>query len=444
MTPDPLSTLANRAFLYGFPLVFGLEQVQRFATTGIGATPAAPYNSFGHARTLAGPEDTFVSINNDTVYSIAQLDLSAGPLLLDLPDTHGRYYVMQFISAWTENFAYLGFRSTGTAAGRYLIVGPDWDSVTGSEHSDVKLVQSPTQIATLMGRWAVTGKADLAAVARLQDGTRLTPIGYADADGLPVVDDARLSAELAFWERYRVYSQAFPPVARDVEVQSSFAALGLTGSTPVGDLERDRREALIQGYRDGIASAQQLLHNSRGDAGWTSSQHIFDFSIDHFEIGTIDDPQWKIADQDERLLLRTAAALAGLWGAHAYEAVYFTAYQDGDGNLLTGDHTYELTLNPPPPNGAFWSLTMYQTPDFTLVDNRIDRYSVGDRTRGLVTDAAGAVTITVAASMPTDATAQANWLPAPDGPFRPILRVYLPDQTVLDGTYELPAFTRIR
>ena len=96
---DP--TAVASAYALGIPLVFNLDQVLRYVETGVGANPAAPFNSFSHARALAGPADTFVSINNDTLYSMAQLDLSAGPLLLEVPDTAGRYYVLQFVYAWT-------------------------------------------------------------------------------------------------------------------------------------------------------------------------------------------------------------------------------------------------------------------------------------------------------------------------------------------------------
>jgi hypothetical protein len=110
------AALAAEAFNYGFPLVFNLTQVGRFARSGIGDVSATTFNRFGHASKLAGPEATFVSINNDTVYSIAQVDLSGGPVRLDVPDTAGRYYVLQFVDAWTNNFAYVGHRATGTAA----------------------------------------------------------------------------------------------------------------------------------------------------------------------------------------------------------------------------------------------------------------------------------------------------------------------------------------
>ena len=125
------AALAAEAFIYGFPLVFDVSEVRRFARSGIGGVPATPFNRFGHASALAGPEATFVSINNDTVYSIAQVDLSGGPVRLDVPDTAGRYYVLQFVDAWTNNFAYVGHRATGTAAGSFLLVPPADNSVPG-------------------------------------------------------------------------------------------------------------------------------------------------------------------------------------------------------------------------------------------------------------------------------------------------------------------------
>ena len=108
--------LAAEAFIYGYPLVADLGQVVRYATVGAGVLPGAAFNSFGHAKRLAGPNDTFVSINNDTVYSFAQLDLGTGAQLLEIPDVGDRYVVYQFVDAWTNNFAYLGTRATGSGA----------------------------------------------------------------------------------------------------------------------------------------------------------------------------------------------------------------------------------------------------------------------------------------------------------------------------------------
>ena len=181
-----LVKLAADAYVYGFPIVFDLDQVRRFVTTGVGANDAAPFNSFSHGRTLAGPDETFVSINNDTVYSIAQVDLSVGPVLLSVPDSAERYYVLQFVDAWTNNFAYVGKRATGTGARDFLLLPPDWE---GEGIGDATAIRFPTRIATIVGRWACDGVDDLPAVHALQDAMTLTPLrrSLVPPTGLPDV-----------------------------------------------------------------------------------------------------------------------------------------------------------------------------------------------------------------------------------------------------------------
>src|SRR6478736_2170867 len=155
---DELAELAAQAFIYGFPLVFDLQEVERFTRVGMGALDAAPLNVFSHATALAGPKDTFVSINNDTVYSIANLDVSGGPVRLQVPDTDGRYYVLQFVDAWTNNFAYVGRRATGTGAATYVIVPPGW---TGELPQEAVRIDAPTSLLAIVGRIACDGPDDL-------------------------------------------------------------------------------------------------------------------------------------------------------------------------------------------------------------------------------------------------------------------------------------------
>ena len=145
----------------------------------------------------------------------------------------------------------------------------------------------------------------------------------------------------------------------------------------------------------------------------------------------------------ERYLERALAARGGLWGNHGYEAAYAMVYDDGDGNALDGSRRYELRFATTPPCDAFWSVTMYATPDFYLVANPIDRYSIGDRTEGLRTDDDGSLTITMQHDEPAESERRANWLPTPSGAFRPLLRMYEPRDAVFDGSYELPPITRI-
>ncbi|MBD3943782.1 DUF1254 domain-containing protein [Microbacterium sp. NEAU-LLC] len=436
-----LDTLATQAYLYGFPLVFDLEQVVRYTTTGVGANPQAAFNEFSHARSLASAADTFVSINNDTVYSMASLDLGVGPVRLSVPASD-RYYVLQFVDAWTDNFAYIGTRGTGNGAGEFLIAPPEWEGDAGG----LTVVHAPTRIVSIVGRWSCAGVDDLPAVHALQDAMTLTPAHPdAVAAGIPSII-SQGDEVLDFWEKYRVWSQAFPPADRDESLQSSFAALGLTGAVPVRELPGEQQAALRAGARGGEEAISQAMAGAAAGAtpgAWSQTLHVFDYNLDFFEVGTKDEPAWKIADPRRRIGERAVAAKAGLWGNHGYEAAYVMTFQDADGRPLTGEHDYELRLSPPPPVGAFWSVTMYALPEFYLVDNEIDRYSVGDRTPGTVTDADGGLTIRIGRARPSDPDAAANWLPAPAGTFRPILRMYMPGDAVLDGTYAPPPITRV-
>jgi len=169
---------------------------------------------------------------------------------------------------------------------------------------------------------------------------------------------------------------------------------------------------------------------------------MFDYNLDRCGPGTIDSPDWKIPDRKKAYVTRAVAARAGLWGNHGYEADYEIVHQDEHGDQLTGGRRYEVTFNPPPPAHAFWSLTMYDTPDYYLVDNPINRYSIGDRTPGLRYADDGSVTVYLQVDQP-DGDKAANWLPTPSGAFRPILRVYEPASSILEGTYALPKIRRV-
>ncbi|MGI5219325.1 DUF1254 domain-containing protein [Nocardia sp. CA-290969] len=443
MTSEALPELAARAYIYGFPLVFNLEQVDRYVREGVGANPAAAFNTFSHARTLAGPADTFVTINNDTLYSMAQIDLSVGPVALRVPDTAGRYYVLQFVDAWTDNFAYIGHRATGTGAGDFLLVPPGW---RGDSPEQATVITFPTTIASIVGRWACAGNDDLPAVHALQDATTVTPLDTtARPAGLPSPDRA-LDSDLLFLEMLRLWSQAFPPAPRDRELQDSLAPAGIgdPGPSPYVSMDEVTATALRAGLRAGEKSLDTALtHGSSPEVnGWKLTLHAFDYNLDYFEIGALDDPRFKITDPTLRIVERAAAAKGGLWGNHAYEAAYIMTYLDDHGEQLTGAHTYALRLDPTPPVGAFWSITMYSVPDFYLVENPIDRYSIGDRTPGIVYDPDGALTLTISHTAPDDPTARANWLPAPAGAFRPVLRMYEPDTSVLEQTYAVPPITK--
>lgn len=380
-----LVSAATKTYLYGYPLVYNLTETQRLLDGSSPIVPGSRPNRFIAVRGLLGPDATFVSPNNDTCYLMAGCDLRDGPLLLSVPDTHDRYYVLQFVDAWSENVAYIGRRATGTAAQTFVLAPAGYD---GAVPAGATLVEVPTSIFAIVGRVQVDGADDLPAVHAIQDQFSLGPLNGSPTGnhqfGVPRVE-VDVSDDLLWWEQFRVSLAAFPPSTADAEFLETAALLGLTGtSSPLVDPDPDLAAALVEGRRRGDATLEQLSKTSlKMVDGWSSAMHAFDYNLDHQGIGTIDVPEWKIADRTTAYVTRAVAARLGLWGNHGYEARYDILWQDENGDELDGNHAYELTLDPPPQVDAFWSLTMYDEPDYYLVANEIDRYSIGDRTPGL-------------------------------------------------------------
>ncbi|MEO3974096.1 DUF1254 domain-containing protein [Streptomyces sp. CAU 1734] len=436
-----LSALAAEAYVHGCPLVFGVSMVAASLSRGFGPLPATPFNTFAHATEPAGPEARFVSVNNDTVYSIAQLDLSGGPVLLHVPAAGPAYHVLQFVDVWSNNFAYLGKRATGGAGGDWLISPPGW---AGSAPAGVRgVIDAPTSVVTIVGRWAYEGPRDMPRVRALQEQlmiTRLDPAAH--RSGLPG-PEAGVPEELIFFERLRVLMADFPPSPADQEYEARFQPLGLLeeGPSPYAGAAPELVRALTEGQSAGRARVEEASRRPAGDSrpgDWSLNAHLFDYNLDHLGIGTIDSVQWRIPDRVDSYLARAVAARIGLWGNHGYEAVYAQTFTDSGGRRLNGSHSYTLRFDRPPPVAAFWSVTMYDTPHYYLVENPARRYSIGDRTPGLVYGEDGSLTLVLQRRRPADPAEAANWLPAPEGDFRPMIRLYMPGEPVLDGTYRLP------
>ncbi|MFD7917824.1 DUF1254 domain-containing protein [Streptomyces sp. NPDC059740] len=441
---EALRELAAEAYVYGYSLVLNLGMVENCLRRGVGLLPARPFNEFAHAARLAEPGERAVSVNNDTLNSVAQVDLSAGPVYLHVPDTAGAYHVLQFVDAWMNNFAYLGSRATGTTASDWLIVPPGWEGETPHTVRDV--VRAPTSIVSVVGRFACDGPDDLPRVRGLQEQLTLTPPrASAGGDGLPP-PDAVVRDELVFFERLRVWLADFPPAAAERDYQQRFAPLGLLeeGRSPYGTADSTFVRTLVEGREAARERIEEAARPVREPAGgdWHAQPHQFDYNIDHLGIGTIDSPRWKMTDRRSAHLARAVAARTALWGSHGYEVTAATTSTDAAGEQLDGAHSYLLRLPEPLPVDAFWSLSMYETPEMQLVGNPAGRYSVGDRTPGLVRGEDGSLTVVVQRERPADESEAANWLPAPGGGFRLTLRLYCPQEAVLEGGYRLPPLRR--
>ncbi|MFG2649304.1 DUF1254 domain-containing protein [Streptomyces sp. NPDC048436] len=444
-----LQALAAEAYIYGCPLVVDLDEVDRFSRAGRGPVPAAPLNEFSHADRPAGPDDTLPGADHDTIHSVAQLDLSGGALLLTVPDTAGRYYVLQFVDAWTNNFAYVGRRATGTGEASFLLTPPGWDEEVPLGATQIAV---PTEMATIIGRWACTGPDDVETVRALQEDTLLEPYWTATGEprGLPThtyVPDNE--PELLFYEKLRARMAAFPPAPADLTYQQRFAPLGLLDMTsPYAQPDPELAEALRAGYAAGRRKVEETsaeLADQRQN-GWNLSYHAFDYNADHFEVGTHKGPQWVYTDRELGRQIRAASTHTELWGSHAYEAATATTSTDADGRPLNGDQPYTLRFEKPPPVDAFWSLTVYDEEGRLTANpsdaDPIDRYSLGDATPTLTHEDDGSLTLHLQPQRPTEDKSAPNWLPTPTGGFRTTLRMYTPRAALFEGTYELPSVVR--
>ncbi len=187
-----LKDLARKAFIYGFPLVESMGKMYEMGTSP-GVPMGAPVNTFGHARQLVdaetGRRPGIVSPDNDTLCSISQVDVRNEPLVFHVPATHDRYYVMRFVDAWSNNFAHVGTRATGTGECEFLPVAPGWK---GEVPAGMPVIHAPTRVFTIVGRFAVAGEEDVPNVAALQEEVWMTPLsqypGKPDTSGRTVRD----------------------------------------------------------------------------------------------------------------------------------------------------------------------------------------------------------------------------------------------------------------
>jgi hypothetical protein len=163
-----------QAVIYGLPLVMMDLTMKRSTNVSRPVGVGAPVNQFAHAPIF--PPATFKNIvraNVDTLYSSAFLDLTSEPLILSVPDSGGRYYLMPMLDAWTNVFAAPGARTTSTKAGSFAITGPNW---TGIVPEGVREIKSPTNNVWILGRTQTNGPADYAAVHAIQAGFKLAPL----------------------------------------------------------------------------------------------------------------------------------------------------------------------------------------------------------------------------------------------------------------------------
>lgn len=382
-------------------------------------------NHFIHTRQLLGPRHRqVVTPNNDTLYTNAWIDLSEGPVLLDVPASGDRYYVLGLLDFYTNPFGYIGTRSTGNAAGTYLLHGPDWH---GQVPQGAVPVGCPTKAVWIIGRIMVNGVADLADAHAFQDRFALSL-----PDGSPAhrrFDVGMQAGEVAGDPaRYvevvtRVLRENPPPAAEAMLVERfAQAGLGVHGSAA------ELRAAQLEGIGGALSWVLDEIGAPQPSAlggGWFLPVEVnASYGIDYFSRAQV------------------ARNYIGALGIE--EAMYIMADRDSAGVPLDGNHAYELHFPAGglPQVNAFWSITMYGKADCMLVDNPLDRYSLGDRSPTLRYEPDGGLRLFFSAQAPSDQASHGNWLPAPAQPFYLTLRLYMPRAPHLEKTFVYPSITR--
>ena len=433
-TSDELRAIADEAYVYAYPLVV-LDATRRGATNvAIPTGQRAPINQFARVQTL--PDASFTSVvmpNVDTLYTSAFLDLTKEPMVLHVPDTHDRYYLMPMLDAYTNVFASPGKRTTGTKEQDIAIVGPGW---RGELPKGLTRVDAPTNQVWLLGRTQINGKEDLPKVTALTNEYTLAPLSsYGRPFAAPRNDHVDPNFDM---------KTPPPKIVAAMDARAFFARaaeLMKVNPPPAAD-----RAALARFDKIGLAPGRFAPSAAATEAMSGTPQRSVEKLRSHFSAIGKHVNGWRVVDRRRQLRHALSRSRhrrhARARGQHRRRrALHAGPEVDGAGAPLSGANRYVLHFakGQEPPVNAFWSLTMY-SPSGYLVANPVNRFAVGDRDN-MTRNADGSLDILIQHDLPT-ARLAANWLPAPDGPFQLLLRMYWPKEAVRDGAWMPPAIKK--
>jgi hypothetical protein len=421
-----------KAYIFAFPLVM-MDLTKEAATAATAGETAAPVNQF--AVMTRYPDASFRAVARtglDTLFAAAWADLGDEPLVLSVPDTGGRYYVFGLFDMWSNVFASIGKRTTGTAAANFLIAGPGWQ---GTPPADIQQTfRSPTRLVWVNGQMQADGPTEYATVNALQKQYALTPLSawggpWTAPAEVPMPDDGDATPPLervqkldagAFFGRFAQLMKDNPPVPADGPMLKKLKAVGIEAGEDFDIATvRPRIAKGLQRSMGTFKTLQKASSKMKTHDGWIVIPEDF-------------------ANYGTDYMTRAGVALAGLGGIWRQDVVYPTAFLDGDGKPLDGTNRYVLHFDEgqTPPTNATWSVGMYD-PDGYYVPNAIDRYHLA-AWMPLRPNDDGSLDLYLQAE-PPDEGKQSNWLPAPSSePFNLTVRNYWPTDEVLDGTYSLP------
>jgi hypothetical protein len=425
--------VAREAYIYGVPMVTVYSTLYAFSVDKNGPEYKGPFNSILNVARVFTPDDTaFVTPNSDTPYTFIGPDLRAEPMVMTIPAMdRNRYFVFQMMDLYTFNFDYVGTRTTGDSGGDFLIAGPNW---TGPTPKGIKkVIRSETQLVNVVGRTQLFNPGDLDNVKKIQAGYKLQPLSAylgkapqppsADVNWIQPIAPAEQRKSLEFFNQLSFLLQFAPTHPSEAELRKRFASIGIVPGKPfdVASLTDARKTALLAG----IAEGQKEIDAKRAVLGGKSA-----------------DLFGSRAFLRNDYLTRAVGTQVGIGANSKQEALYPIYEKDAAGKSLdgtSGRYVLRYADGKFPPVNAFWSLTMYALPSQLLVKNPINRYLINaPMLPDLKRDADGGLTIYIQNESP-GAAKEANWLPAPKGPFMLAARYYWPKPELLEDKWKSPA-----
>lgn len=436
ITPGEARAIAKEAYIYGEPMVDNYRVQHAYCVETTNPEYKGPWNQLWNSARLFSPADKAIQTpNSDTLYSLVGADLRTEPLVFTVPAMEKeRYFSIQFIDWYTHNFDYVGTRTSGNDGGTFLLAGPDWE---GAKPDGIdRVIRCETQLAFPAYRTQLFNPGDIENVKKIQAGYRVQPLseflGQPAPEAAPSIDfitpltPETQKTSVEFFNVLSFVLKFCPTVPSETDLMARFAKIGVG---PGLNFDADElRPELKTALEDGMADASKEygeFKSSQVDNGKVTSGQLF---------GTRDYLK-------NNYLYRMAAAVLGIYGNSKMEAMYPMYTLDSDGEKLDASkNNYTIHFAPGkfPPVNAFWSVTMYNLPESLLVDNPLNRYLINSpMLPNLKLDADGGLTLYIQNESPGQDN-EANWLPAPNGPFWIPMRLYWPKEEALEGKWTAP------
>jgi hypothetical protein len=398
-----------------------------------------PMNEFQSLRQFP-PADLRVVVrpNFDTLYTVAWVDITKEPMIVSMPDTQGRYYLLPMLDMWTNVFAVPGKRTSGTQAQNYAIVSQGWEEELPQ---GVAKIESPTPYFWIILRIQTNGEEDYLAVNKLQDefklislsqwGKTVTPVKAVIDPTVDMKTDPLTQVNTMSPEKYFSYGaqlmKLHPPHITDWSILARLERIGIK----VGqDFDFNNAPPAVQkGLQRAVADGLKIMQEKIPTLapvinGWQMNTNSMGVYGNYY-------------------LKRAIVAMVGLGANQPEDAIYPLNVSDAHGKPLEGQNKYVLHFdkNELPPVEAFWSITMYDAEGYQVA-NKLNRFALGDRSN-LQYNPDGSLDIYIQSESPGK-DKEANWLPSPpQGKLGVTMRLYAPKASVLNGIWNPPAVKQV-